>query len=412
MNECVIMEIIKQRFEQNGYVILTGALPENECKELTEYMFKLFEEGKLEKDSQCPLSDSVYGDAVFDNLLAKFAEPIGNMIGRKLLPTYTYARIYRTGEVLKKHKDRPSCEISATMTLGFKGKSVWPIFFDEEKEHYVDLNIGEMAVYQGCEILHWRPKFKGEWQVQVFFHYVDANGPYKHHVWDKRVSNTENTKTQVKNAQVRYKSAILPVPDKDTYFPGYTCINNNFHPEFMFTEKECDKIISLKDTLYEVSASIGGSENNSRIVKKIRSAQIYGIAIAEENYWIFNKIANIVSQVNNDYYDYELSGILHDLQLLEYSADEEIPGHYDWHIDSGNGEPATRKLSFTVQLSDPKDYTGCELVINNNGETVEAEKTRGTVHIFPSFCTHTVKPITSGKRYALVIWIHGSRRFR
>ena len=128
-------------FEQNGYVVLKDALSKEQCDALTKYMFNLLEQGKLVKDSQCPLSDAVYGDIVFDNLLQKFAKPIGDSVGRNLLPTYTYARIYRPGEILKRHKDRPACEISATLTLGFDSKPIWPIFFDEEKEIGVSLDV-------------------------------------------------------------------------------------------------------------------------------------------------------------------------------------------------------------------------------------------------------------------------------
>jgi len=168
----------QQYFDDNGYVVLQNALNQQQCDELTQHMFNLRQQGVLVKDDQCPLSDAVYGDPVFDQLLANFAEPIGKQVGKKLLPTYTYARIYYPGEVLKKHKDRPSCEVSATLTLGFDAKAIWPIYFDEEKEIMVQLDRGELAVYKGCEVCHWRKPFKGEWHVQVFLHYVDADGPF------------------------------------------------------------------------------------------------------------------------------------------------------------------------------------------------------------------------------------------
>ena len=113
-----------ETFEKNGYVVLSDVLKNEECKLLVNHMFNLHEQGKLTKDPQCPLSDSVYGDPIFDNLLEKMAGPIGFNVGKKLLPTYTYARIYRPGEVLKRHKDRPACEISATLTLGYDADSV------------------------------------------------------------------------------------------------------------------------------------------------------------------------------------------------------------------------------------------------------------------------------------------------
>ena len=427
-------------FEKNGYVVLKDALSKAQCEALTKHMFDLLEQGKLVKDDQCPLSDAVYGDPVFDNLLQKFARPIGDAVGKTLLPTYTYARIYRPGEILKRHKDRPACEISATMTLGFDSRPVWPIFFDEEREIPVSLEVGELAVYKGCEILHWRTAFKGQWHVQVFLHYVDANGPYRDHQLDGRpefgIQKTANVpQTQLENKkelvdhvdrrQVQQPLQIPPdtkfskpifntitIPNNDRHFPGYFCIDGENLPQLKFTEQECQRIIDLTKQCYPTSASVGGNRDNSKIARSIRSANIFVLENDEENRWIYERVATLVSVVNTLHFDYEISGITHGLQLIEYSADTPVQGHYDWHVDAGNGEPVHRKISLTVQLSDPKDYEGCQLLINNHGGMIEGTRERGSVHLFPSYMPHKVAPITRGLRYALVIWIHGSRRFR
>ena len=433
-------------FEKNGYVVLKDALTLEQCNSYVQHMFSLYNQGKLVNDDQCPLSDAVYGDPLFDNLLQKFAKPIGDSVGRKLTPTYTYARIYRPGEILKRHKDRPACEISATLTLGFKANKVWPIFFDEEKEIAVDLQVGELAVYKGCEILHWRPPFKGDWHVQVFLHYVDANGPYKDHARDGRsaygTQKGENVKTvpnknnsehfmmetvrekvkqiesealnsnrpQKLNTKVYYDSIIIPSNDKD--LAGYYCIDRHHKPELMFTPQECERIISVTNDVYPVSASVGGNQDNSKIARSIRSADIYNIEYEKETQWIYDKILAAVMYANSTYFDYEIAGLRHGLQLIYYSADQQIKGHYDWHVDAGTGEVATRKISFTAQLSDPKNYTGCELIINNHTHEVIGTRERGSMHMFPGYMPHKVSPIISGNRYALVVWIHGSRRFR
>lgn len=410
----------KDAFDKNGFTVLSNALSKQECDSLVNHMFNLYDKGLLVRDEQCPLSDSVYGDPVFDDLLQKFAKPIGNHLGKTLIPTYTYARIYRNGEVLKKHKDRPACEISATMTLGYDAKYLWKIYFDEEREIPVDLEVGEMAVYAGCDILHWRPAFKGDWHVQVFFHYVDANGPYAEHGLDGRQQfGTQKTKNVESNNQKERLTFIKPVFDTvmihsslDNSFPGYFCINNQNVPELKFTNEECDKILTMLRDAYPSTASVGGSAESSRIAKGIRSANIYVMENDKENRWVYEKVANIVSFANQHHFEYDLTGILHGIQLIEYTSDSEIKGHYDWHADSGNGEPATRKISFTAQLSHSQDYEGCDLVINNHGTEISGTRERGSVHLFPSYMTHKVTPITKGTRYALVIWIHGPRRFR
>jgi len=414
-------------FDQNGYVVLTGALSKQECDQLTQHMFNLHDEGKLVKDDQCPESDAIYGDPAFDNLLAKFCEPIGQQVGRDLIPTYTYARIYRPGEILKKHKDRPSCEISATLTLGYDGKYVWPIYFDENKEIAVNLNQGELAVYKGCEIAHWRKPFKGNWHVQVFLHYVDANGPYKDHAFDGRpgLGHSAETKQQGNQHQniqqinhlpkdLKYKRPVhdaMTIPWDDTSFPGFFGINSQNLPELMFTQEQCDKIIQDVEEAYPSSAAVGGG-GPGFVNRQIRSADIFNIDNDEEHRWVWDKVGTIVSIANKIYYGYDLSAIEHSLQLIRYDSAEDIKGHYDWHVDAGPGDVATRKLSFTVQLSDPNTYKGCELLINDHGTHIVANKEKGSVNMFPSYAPHKVTPIEQGVRYALVIWVHGSRRFK
>ena len=180
----------------------------------------------------------------------------------------------------------------------------------------------------------------------------------------------------------------------------------------MFTQQECKKIIDLTNDVYPVSASIGGSKDTSKIVRNIRSADIYNINYEKGTQWIYDKILATVIHANTTHFDYEIAGLLNGLQLIHYSADEKIRGHYDWHVDAGNGEVSTRKISFTCQLSDPDTYTGCELIINNHTSELIGTRECGSMHLFPSYMPHKVSPIISGNRYALVVWIHGSRRFR
>ena len=414
-------------FENNGYVVLKDCLTRQQCEALVQRMFSLKASGQLINDEQCPLSDAIYGDPVFDDILQKFAKPIGDAVGRDLLPTYTYARIYRPGEQLKKHKDRPACEISATLTLGYDSKPIWPIFFDEAKEISVSLDTGEMAVYKGCDVLHWRPVFKGQWHVQVFLHYVDANGPHKNHAMDGRkflgTAKSNNVVVEkpkqeaapvvlqkTKFAKPLFNSVVIPSADQT--FPGYFAIDKDNLAELRFTAQECQKIIELTKLNYASNASVGGSSDNSKISKEIRSAKIFVLENNEDNRWIYEKIANAVSIVNTLHFDYDISGITHGIQLIEYSSATEVKGHYEWHVDAGRGEPSHRKISLTAQLSDPNDYEGCELLVADHGNHMIASKERGSIHLFPSYMPHKVNPVTRGTRYALVIWIHGPKRFR
>ena len=147
-------------------------------REAVDYMYSnnwTYENGMLGtwKDEQIPNTYSIYGDPAFDTLLMKILPVMRKETGLDVVPTYSYARIYKRGDVLKKHKDRPSCEISTTLNLG---GDPWPIFLEGKQ---VDLNIGDMLIYEGCKLEHWRDEFEGEHCGQVFLHYNDVNGQFK-----------------------------------------------------------------------------------------------------------------------------------------------------------------------------------------------------------------------------------------
>jgi hypothetical protein len=152
-------------------------------------------------DGQIPNTYSAYGNIAMETLLLKCQPGMEKATGLKLYPAYTYARIYKKGDELKRHKDRFSCEISTTMNLGGDD---WPIYLepdptkggtkpgvgyvsDNTKGVRVDLKPGDMLVYRGCELEHWREKFKGKECVQVFLHYNNRKTPgAKDNMFDKR----------------------------------------------------------------------------------------------------------------------------------------------------------------------------------------------------------------------------------
>ena len=123
-------------------------------------------------DEQIPNTYSCYGDFVMDTLLVKMLPVMKKETGLDLVPTYSYARLYKKGDELKRHKDRPSCEISTTIHLG---GDPWAIFVEGTE---VLLNVGDMLVYSGCELEHWRKPFEGDVCGQVFLHYNHVDGPF------------------------------------------------------------------------------------------------------------------------------------------------------------------------------------------------------------------------------------------
>ena len=209
---------MKNEFKKNKYVVIKNAL----SNEMSDFLFKYFllkrqvantyfkeryispftEYFGFYGDSQVPNTYSHYADIAMETLLVKMLPIVENITNLKLNPNYSYARIYKNGDVLRRHKDRFSCEISTTINLGGDD---WPIYLDPTGEDSVidplrkiikadapkgikvDLNPGDMLIYRGFELEHWREAFEGKDCAQVFLHYNNlATENSTENIFDKR----------------------------------------------------------------------------------------------------------------------------------------------------------------------------------------------------------------------------------
>ena len=133
------------------------------------------------KDKQITNTYSIYSDMFMETLMMKVLPVMQQHTEMNLIPCYTYTRIYKKGDILKRHKDRPSCEISTTLHLGGEP---WPIFLDPTGADNaptgisINLKVGDMLVYSGCDLEHWREPFEGDNCAQVFLHYNNIDGPF------------------------------------------------------------------------------------------------------------------------------------------------------------------------------------------------------------------------------------------
>ena len=130
-------------------------------------------------DSQVPGTYSHYSDLVMETLLQEIKPLMEIETQTSLIETYSYARIYKKGDELKKHIDRNSCEISCTLNIG---GDLWPIFVNGKK---IILKQGDILIYKGCEIEHWREPFLGEVCIQVFLHYNEDTANAQ--IYDNRI---------------------------------------------------------------------------------------------------------------------------------------------------------------------------------------------------------------------------------
>ena len=175
------------QLEQNNFLFVPNFISQERAQVLSQEFFILERDNGCVKDVQTPNSPAIYNFKPFLELLCQKVNDVGALIEEQVLPTYTYARIYKNGEILARHRDRPACEISLTLHIG--GDVDWSIGIQKPSGEEVDLNLqqGDAMLYLGCTADHWRSTpFSGQNYSQVFLHYVRSNGPNAWAYFDKK----------------------------------------------------------------------------------------------------------------------------------------------------------------------------------------------------------------------------------
>jgi hypothetical protein len=372
------MDTVKH-FADHGYVHLKGFLDEDNCRELTQELNKYIERGETTKDEQCPVSEAIHGTLTFDKLLEDLLPHFEKACGKRLYPTYSYARLYKPGEELKNHRDRPACEISATLTLGWSGKQ-WAIYMgdheDKSNASEIYMNIGDAVLYRGMEKYHWREKFEGEWQAQVFLHYVDADGSHADQKYDGRqslgVSKTSNTVRDLTDCAV---------------------FENHLSDSF------CDNLVKTysHDNIDKEPPVIGGNGTEGTINKNIRDVER---VLLPQNVGIGATLTATGLNANNYWWQYHITHA-NQTEFLIYKPN----GHYNPHVDTFHQHGDARKLTALAFLND--DFEGGKFFLNASGRIYYPPQKKGTVLVFPSYMVHGVEPVTNGVRYSCVTWLIG-----
>lgn len=180
------------KFEKDKYVLVKKAISKDMATFLYNYFLvkqQVYDIALKEKymspyekllgaygDGQVPNCYINYGDIAGDTLLLKLQSLVEKHVNKKLYPNYSYARNYRKKDELPRHTDRFSCEISTTI---FLGGDPWPIYIDltgkeNQKGTKFNLKPGDMIIYKGNILEHWREPLEGECCVQLFLHYQDV----------------------------------------------------------------------------------------------------------------------------------------------------------------------------------------------------------------------------------------------
>lgn len=359
------------KLDQQKYLFLNQVLDSKKCNDLVSCFEEAIVAGATHKDSQCAKSEALYGYPPFEELLRDMCPFFKNISGKKLIPTYSYARKYLNGETLEVHVDRPSCEISATITLGFAGK-LWPFFVgteDKSDANQIIMNVGDAVIYRGQDLYHWRNEFEGEWQVQVFLHYVDADGNNTEWAFDKRDN-------------------LNIVDEYEENFCSYDDILNS---------KACDIIINTytSSLVTRLDPFIG---NKNEVNTQIRNVERVALPTYKD---IGGRLAAAGLSANYHRWNFDISNASQ-AEFLIYPTG----GRYTTHVDTflKPGVPC-RKLTVLAFLNN--DFKGGKFYLVLGHEKFYPPQEPGTIIVFPSFIPHGVEDIESGTRYAVVCWMSG-----
>ena len=175
-------------FKKLKYKLIRNCISEDILKLLTNYFeIQKLNIGYYKKEQDIPYSEFKYADKLAESLLLLLKPTFENETDLTLHPTYSYFRYYKKGSKLKSHTDRPACEISGTLVVDYHADYLWPIYLSSNgNDIEMTMNKGDLLIYKGRELPHWRKEFTGESWLQIFLHYVDKSGQYTEFKNDKR----------------------------------------------------------------------------------------------------------------------------------------------------------------------------------------------------------------------------------
>jgi alkylated DNA repair dioxygenase AlkB len=365
-----------KELKEKGYVKVANLITKERAKELSDFVIQYCDTNPnaVTLDRLCPDTKSVRLHPVLDKLLEDITLDICKITGKTLYPTYSFARLYKTGDELPVHDDRSACEYSLTLCLGKSG-STWPIWMREGGVDYeCDMDVSDAVVYMGCRMEHYRKPYEGEWMTQVFLHWVDAYGPHAENKFDKRPYLSHHTQ---KNT---------PLSD---------IIVDEYKEEETF---EWSKI---------------GVHDNARLdfsTRKVREVLITNPSLWKDNEFRTSILDNLIDTVGNclNAYNHHLVNSYRTSFAYEPQSNEGLKLlHYregysfKEHVDGGHN--IDRVLTCSINLSD--GYEGAEFQFFNGSMTVPLAK--GDAVIFPSsfLFPHQITELTKGERYSIITWL-------
>jgi predicted 2-oxoglutarate/Fe(II)-dependent dioxygenase YbiX len=367
---------MNQFFEKTGFLILKNFISEERAKSLSKEFLEFCEKNPQEclSDSQVLDTPAKYNYVSFLELLCEKTPEVSKILGESVLPTYSYSRVYKNADILKKHTDRDACEISLTVHLDEDRE--WDLLLEDLKGNLQSFTLshGDALLYSGCVVPHWREQYEGNFYTQVFLHYVKSRGSKTHSYFDKGKDSYKNIEDYIKIYE-----EIIP-------------------------EELCDRIISE----YVSSDEWIGAGIASGINKDVRNCELINISVEASiiknqisrkkiDDDIYSVVSKILSDLNQEYNNVSVSKDS-GYGLLKY----EQGGFYTQHTDNYTENPRT--ISCSLCLND--NYDGGEFAFFDRKLKYKLKK--GSAIVFPSnfMYPHEIMPVTKGKRYSVITWFN------
>lgn len=391
-----------QELIENNFLIVREFIDVSRAKNLSKEFIQYCEKNNIQDDVQIPNTPAKYNYISFLELLCEKTSKVSDIIEETVLPTYCYARTYKTGDILTKHTDRDACEIS--LTLHLDGDKEWEIYVQTPsgKEVSVKLRSGDALLYMGCDAPHWRNEYGGSYYSQVFMHYVRSRGERSYAYFD-------NKDKKIFEKDLKYLNDINTSNMKSEEIDLYEIRSTSKLEDFItvyenaIPEELCDRILNQykDDPQFEVAQILGGA-----VVTDKRNCKLIGISdsdVISKNHFIRKKIDDDIFEI--------VSKIIDDIRTkfptLVISKDTgygllryDTGGFYTQHTDSYTQEP--RAISCSLCLND--DYEGGEFAFFDRDLKYKLKK--GSIIAFPSnhMFPHEIMPITEGVRYSIITW--------
>jgi Rps23 Pro-64 3,4-dihydroxylase Tpa1-like proline 4-hydroxylase len=392
---------------ENNYLIIPNFISPERSKILSDE-FKLYcEKENLSGDDQSPNSHSIYNHISFLELLCEKTPEVSTLIEETVLPTYSYARVYKEGSVLENHVDRDACEIS--LTLHLDGDYPWPIWIEtpQKEKKFVSLNPGDAMVYLGRIAPHWREEYKGSYYSQVFLHYVRSRGECSYAYFDKEKESNliesdkkENkTTTKEENSIVKSDQHISSITLKSTRkLEDFIKIYDN-----VVSADLCNKILQEYKNSQEWNKTLVGDGILNTNIRNCSVIQLSDSNIIDKNYEVrkfidvelHQQLLKVVEMYSKEFLEFSPS-IDTGYDLLMYESGQFYTQHTDSFIHQ------QRSVSCSLTLND--DYVGGEFAFFDREMMIR--NSVGSVIVFPSnfMYPHEIMPVIEGTRYSVITW--------